>query len=287
MKGSKDGKKFGPFNFPPDAKDAFDQLRKAFMSAPILVHFDLMLRIRVETDASIVGLAGILSQLLDSGEWHPVAFWSRKLIPAESRYETHDQELLAIVMVFKHWRHYLKGSYHTIEVLTDHNNLRGFMNVKELNWRQAQWAMKLAAFDFNILHRSDKTNPADAPSRCPDYGDLGEVGKTMEKLLPTLQRKLAILASVFSPRYAPVVGQLLTGAGRITGTRDPKLQNECWRSNNGAEPAHRNCDIAEAQLNPVAGTVGCKQLVPRVMVRDLAIHETADESPSLSLRNLI
>ena len=246
MKGSKDGKKFGPFNFPPDAKDAFDQLRKAFMNAPILAHFDSMLRIRVETDASIVGLAGILSQLLDSGEWHPVAFWSRKLIPAESRYETHDQELLAIVMVFKHWRHYLKGSYHTIEVLTDHNNLRGFMNVKELNWRQARWAMKLAAFDFNILYRSGKTNPADAPSRCPDYGDLGEVGDTMEKLLPTLQRKLAILASIFSPRYAPVVGQLLAGAGRIAGTRDPKLQNECWRSNNGTEPAHCNRDVAEA-----------------------------------------
>ena len=54
MKGSKDGKKFGPFNFPPDAKDAFDQLHKAFMSAPILAHFDPMLRIRVEIDASIM-----------------------------------------------------------------------------------------------------------------------------------------------------------------------------------------------------------------------------------------
>ena len=147
--------------------------------------------------------------------------------------------------------------------------------------------MKLDAFNFNILHRSGKTNPDDAPLRRPDYGDLGEMGKTMEKLLPTLQRKLAILASVFSPRYAPVVGQLLTGAGRITGTRDPELQNECWRSNNGVEPAHCNRDIAEVQLNPVAGTVGCKQLVSRVMVRDLAIHKTANESPSLSLRDLL
>lgn len=36
-----------------------------------------------------------------------------------------DQELLAIVEAFKHWRHYLEGSRYPIEVLTDHNNTVG------------------------------------------------------------------------------------------------------------------------------------------------------------------
>src|SRR5207244_2231230 len=52
--------------------------------------------------------------------WHPVAFWSRKMILAERNYETHDAELLAIVMSFKHWRHYLEGAKFPIVVITDH-----------------------------------------------------------------------------------------------------------------------------------------------------------------------
>ena len=57
------------------------------------------------------------------------------MIPAEQNYETHDQELLAIVTAFKHWRHYLEGSFHSVEVLTDYNNLKYFMRLAQLNGR--------------------------------------------------------------------------------------------------------------------------------------------------------
>ena len=85
-----------------EAKLAFLQLRQAFTEAPILHHFDPERYIRIETDASGYAIGGILSQLTpESGQWHPVAFFSRKMIPAETRYETHDQELLAIVEALK------------------------------------------------------------------------------------------------------------------------------------------------------------------------------------------
>ena len=74
------------------------------------------------------------------------------MIQAEQGYETHDAELLAIVMAFKQWRHYLKGSQYPIEVITDHNNLKYFITTKELNGRQARWALRLAAFDFVIQY---------------------------------------------------------------------------------------------------------------------------------------
>ena len=93
------------------------------MIAPILIHFDSELKIQLETDASDYAIADILSQLIALGMWHLVAFWSRKMIPAEQNYETHDQELLAIVAAFKQWRHYLDEVKHVIEVLTNHNNL--------------------------------------------------------------------------------------------------------------------------------------------------------------------
>ena len=95
-------------------------------------------------DASGFAITGILSQPGDptpgrrsDAHWHPVAFWSRKMIPAECNYDTHNKELLAIVKTFKHWRHYLEGSRHPIEILADHANLRYFMTTKELSGRQA------------------------------------------------------------------------------------------------------------------------------------------------------
>ena len=96
----------------PGAKLAFAELRQAFVKAPILHHFDPERHIRIETDASGYAIGGVLSQLTsdDSGRWHPVAFFSQKMIPAETRYETHNGELLAIVEAFKTWRHYLEGS---------------------------------------------------------------------------------------------------------------------------------------------------------------------------------
>jgi transposase InsO family protein len=189
FKGSKNGRQEAPFQWNDGADTAFRQLRDAFAQAPILAHFDPSLRIRVETDASIVAIAAILSQLQIDSKWHPIAFWSRRVRGAEEKYKTYEQELLAIVAAFVHWRHYLDGSYHPIEVLTDHNNLKGFANVKQLNGRQARWAMLLSAYDFVIVHRAGKTNPADAPSRRPDYAG---VEKSVDELLPTLHRKLAI-----------------------------------------------------------------------------------------------
>ena len=116
----------------PEAKLAFTKLRQAFLKAPILHHFDLERHIRIETDVSGYAIGGVLSQLTsdDSGRWHPVAFFSCKMIPAETRYKTHNNELLAVVETFKTWRHYLEGSRHEVLMLIDHNNLRQFIDTK-------------------------------------------------------------------------------------------------------------------------------------------------------------
>jgi hypothetical protein len=177
------------------ADKAFSLLKNTFECAGILAHFDPRKRIRREADASMYAIAAILPQLQEDGQWRPMAFWSRKLVPAESRYETHDQELLAVVAAFKQWRHYLEGSTYMIEVLTDHNNLVAFQNMKSLNGRQARWAITLAGYDFVIVHRPGKKNPADAPSRRPDYSpSLREINEQASMLLPALQRKLTMIS---------------------------------------------------------------------------------------------
>ena len=72
------------------------------------------------------------------------------MIPFETRYETYDGELLAIVEAFKTWRHYLEESQYEVLVLTDHNNLRRFMETKSLSSRQIRWAQELSHYHFQI-----------------------------------------------------------------------------------------------------------------------------------------
>ncbi len=135
-----------------EVRKAFTELKQAFVKAPILNHFDPERYIRIETDAFGYAIGGIFSQLTldNSGRWHPVAFFSRKMIPAETRYKTHNGKLLAIVEAFKTWRHYLEGCKHEALVLTDHNNLQNFINTKSLSFRQVQWAQELSRYHFRI-----------------------------------------------------------------------------------------------------------------------------------------
>ncbi len=113
-------------------------------------------------DASGYAIGGILSQLTsdDSGQWHPVAFFSKKMIRSETRYETHNGELLAIIIAFKTWRHYLEGCKYKVLRLTDHNNLQCFIDTKSLSSRQVRWAQELAKYHFQIAYRQGKANGA-------------------------------------------------------------------------------------------------------------------------------
>ena len=124
-----------------------------------------------------------------------MAFWSKKFTGPSLRWHTHDKELSAIVESFKTWRHYLEYAPSTIRVLSDHNNLRYFMTTKELSPKQARWAEELARFDFEIEYKPGANNPADGPSRRPDYAQglrVGEQKALQDAMLPTLQQKLRI-----------------------------------------------------------------------------------------------
>ena len=80
---------------------AFEALKHAFTTAPILAHFNPDNPIVVETDASDYAIAAIISQIShDDGDIHPIAFYSCSMQPAELNYEIYDKELLAIFEAF-------------------------------------------------------------------------------------------------------------------------------------------------------------------------------------------
>ncbi|EKD17831.1 retrotransposon nucleocapsid protein [Drepanopeziza brunnea f. sp. 'multigermtubi' MB_m1] len=131
-------------------------IKEAFVSAPILSHFDPDREIWLETDASDYVSFAILSQKDDKGELHPVAYMSRKYDAAECNYEIYDKELLAIVRAFESWRSDFTRSSYLIYVLTDHRNLEYFMTTKQLTRRQVRWSEFLSEFDFIIKFRPRK-----------------------------------------------------------------------------------------------------------------------------------
>ncbi len=184
-----------------EAKQAFNQLCDVFMRASILRHFDSERHIHIEIDVFNYAVASILSQSDDEDQWHSIAFWFRMMIDVERNYETHDQKLLVIVSMFKHWWHYVKDNYHTVEVLTDYNNLKNFMNVQKLNERQVRWVMRLSICNFEIAHRSEKTNSVNALLRWSDYKNENISANC---LLLTLQRKLTRIKSLNSSIFVAI-----------------------------------------------------------------------------------
>lgn len=148
---------------------AFECLKKAFCTAPILRHFDPNLETILETDASDVAISGILSQYViypDKKLLHPVAYFSRSLTPAERNYGVGDKELLAVVASLTQYRPFVVNLTQPLLVITDHSNLTSFASKQILNRRQARWANELSELNFKIVYRPGiKNKRADSLTR--------------------------------------------------------------------------------------------------------------------------
>jgi hypothetical protein len=144
------------WNWTKECETAFEDLKQAFVTAPVLAHWIPGRKLLVETDASDGAIAAILSQKEPDGEIRPLAYFSRTLQGSEKNYDVHDKELLAIFIAFKQWRHYLEGAREVIDVFTDHKNLEYFTTTKVLSRRQARWSEYLSAFNLLIHFRPGK-----------------------------------------------------------------------------------------------------------------------------------
>jgi len=91
------------WNFDDNCRIAFNTLKQAFISAPILTHWVPDAQLIVETNASDYALAAILSIMTKDNEIHPIAFHSRTFSAPEHNYDIHDKKLLAIFEAFKIW----------------------------------------------------------------------------------------------------------------------------------------------------------------------------------------
>ncbi|KAK3513165.1 hypothetical protein QTP70_009680 [Hemibagrus guttatus] len=154
-----------------DATRAFTNLKNSFTTAPILKHPDPNLPFLVEVDASNSGIGAVLSQRHGQpGKLFLCAYFSRKLTDAEHNYDVGNKELLAMKVAIEEWRHWLEGSTHPFQVITDHKNLEYIKSAKRLNPRQARWSLFFTRFQFTVTyHPGSKNSKADALSRRHDH----------------------------------------------------------------------------------------------------------------------
>jgi len=158
-------KKEVPFQWTDSEQVAFDNVKQALVSAPILAIPDPSRPYVLETDASGIALGAVLSQASESDSVRPVSFMSRKLNVHEARYPAHELELLAVHDALMKWRHLLAGGP-KVKVLTDNISVKYALSQKGLTGRRARWAMHFADFDLEIVHRAGSENTlADALSR--------------------------------------------------------------------------------------------------------------------------
>ena len=122
------------------------------MNAPVLAMPDFERPFVLQTDACEYGISAILSQEDQDGSedrLRPIAFKSRKLIPAEMNYPTHEKEALAMVWGVKKFRAYLQGV--PFLALTDNSAICWLMNSAHTG-KLARWALTLQEYDFKLQH---------------------------------------------------------------------------------------------------------------------------------------
>lgn len=143
--------------------ESFQKCKELLTNAPLLLYPDFEKTFILTTDASNFAIGAVLSQG-SIGSDKPIAYASRTLNDAETRYSTIEKELLAIVWAVKYFRPYLYGRKFII--YTDHRPLAWLDSVKEPNSKLTRWRLSLGGFNYEIVYKNGKQNTnADALSR--------------------------------------------------------------------------------------------------------------------------
>jgi len=149
-----------------EMEKSFISIKEKLTSDPVLSSPKQNVEYCLQTDASGLGIGAVLCQRTGQNkeEDHPVAYFSKKFLKAESHYSAVEKECLALVKAIHHFHVYLVDGHFSVE--TDNKALVYLSRFKTTKHRLMNWAMMLQPYDFSISHRPGKDNGnADALSR--------------------------------------------------------------------------------------------------------------------------
>lgn len=136
------------------ADEAFQKLKEALISEPVLMPPDFEKEFTIQCDASDVGIGGILTQKDEENNERVIGYYSKKLTKAEKKFTVTEKECLAVMRSIEHFRPYIELRH--FKVITDHHSLIWLHNLKDPTGRLSRWALKLQHHDYTIEHRPGK-----------------------------------------------------------------------------------------------------------------------------------
>lgn len=131
------------FSWCTAATQAFENLKAAMVSTPVLSIPNFSIPFTLEADATGFGLGAVFMQ-----NNHPVAFFSKVIGPRARMRSIYEKELMAIVFAVKKWRHFLLGR--KFEIRTDQQSLKFLMEQREVGSEYQRWVSKLMGYNFDI-----------------------------------------------------------------------------------------------------------------------------------------
>lgn len=147
------------FKWGEAAQQAFEALKVAMTTVPVLAMPDFTKPFVIEADASGSGVGAVLMQ-----GGRPIAYFSQVLSNRAKQNSVYERELMAIVFAVKKWQHYLSGQQFIIR--TDQKALKYLLDQRVMNETQQKWVSKLMGLKFEIQYKPGSQNKvADALSR--------------------------------------------------------------------------------------------------------------------------
>jgi len=242
------------FSWSDTAQKAFEQLKEAMISAPVLALPNFSNPFVVETDASGSGIGAVLMQ-----GGHPIAYFSKALSLKHQGLSAYEKELMALVLAVEKWRPYLLGRHFIIK--TDHFSLKFLLGQKITTVFQSKWLPKLMGYDYEIQFRQGKENlAADGLSRVFSARLLTMALSTISSTLfdsikaswaqdPHLQSLIqALEAGQPHPHYTWQQG-ILYRKGKVMVGNDPTLKQQLLQLfHDSAVGGHSGMEVTKKKL---------------------------------------
>ena len=256
-------KKNAPFIWTEQCESAFVELKKRLTESPVLAYpsTDKDRVFIVDTDASLYGVGGCLSQIGEDGEEHVIAYASKSLSATQRNYCTTMRELLAAVVFIKQFHHYLWGRNFILR--TDHASLKWLVNFKEPEGMLARWLSVLSNYDYTVEHRKGTAHVnADGLSRQSKRvckrDDCDDCALKRSDCVCVLRGEQASMAGrvIKGPRVVPEDTE-------CPGTEASTQVNNCEEVMGVPRPVYHKLNTIRQQPSPSTLSAADKGIVPK------------------------